>query len=109
MTPSSSKQLNSFTGSALIFKSKRSHILVGDKKFSCSVWNLFFFSLPGKFGLQAGQFSNSTLLTRSNAGGKKHVSRSASCIQNSFHLRCSLEVISNSYSKKSWKSLLQRS
>lgn len=43
MTPSSSKQLNSFTGSALIFKSKRSHILVGDKKFSCSVWNLFFF------------------------------------------------------------------
>lgn len=55
MTPSSSKQLNSFTGSALIFKSKRSHILVGDKKFPVQFGT--FFSLPGKFGLQAGSLA----------------------------------------------------
>lgn len=53
----SSKQLNSFTGFALIFKSKRSHIFVGDKIFPVQ-FGTFFFSLPGKFGLQAGQFSN---------------------------------------------------
>lgn len=55
MTPSSSKQLNSFTGSALIFKSKRSHILVGDKKIF--LFSLEPFSLPGKFGLQAGSLA----------------------------------------------------